>query len=344
MDYLKTLNTGLDRSEILMVPLQKSMGNNSRAFRNEIEKIPGIKSTAISKNQIYDGYDIFFASAENTESLALPLMQVDDNFLEVLEVKWQLTPVNKELITAEKKIIINESAIEKFSLSPDPRGEFIELAGSPQEIVGVVNDFNYASLEDPIDALGLKISKRNQFSGTGCLYIKYSNTVNLPGLISKISDSYTRYDSETPLEYQFMDDKFNALFKSEERLATMFGFFIILTIIIAGLGLLGLAAFSAQQRVKEIGVRKVLGASVFQITRLLSKDFIKLTALAVLIASPVAWFLATKWLEDFAYQTKIEWPVFVFSGLFAVSLTLFIVCFQALKTAMQNPVKSLKTE
>lgn len=344
MDYLKTLNTGLDRSEILILPLQKSMGNKSQAFRNEIEKIPGVKNTAISNNQIYDGYDIFYASAENTESLALPLMQVDDRFLNVLDVKWKFKPANEELITAGKKIIINETAIEKFKLNQDPRGEFIELAGSPQEILGVVKDFNYASLENPIDALGLKISKRDQFSGTGFLYIKYSNTENLPGLISSLADSYIKYDSETPFDYQFMDDKFNALFKSEERLSRMFSFFIILTIIIAGLGLLGLATFTAQQRVKEIGVRKVLGASVLQITTLLSKDFIKLTALAVLIASPVAWFLANKWLQDFAYQTEIEWQVFLLSGIFAVTLTLSIVCFQALKAAMSNPVKSLRTE
>jgi putative ABC transport system permease protein len=344
MDYLKTLNTGLDRSEILIVPLQKSMGNNSQAFRNEIEKIPGVKNTAISNNQIYDGYDIFFAAAENTESLALPLIQVDDHFLNVLDVKWKLKPANEALITAGKKLIINETAIEKFKLSQDPRGEFIELAGSPQEIVGVVKDFNYASLENPVDALGLKISKRNQFSGQGCLYIKYRNTANLPELIASIANSYNKYDPETPFDYQFMDDKFNALFKSEERLSRMFSFFIILTVIIAGLGLLGLATFTAQQRVKEIGVRKVLGASVLQITTLLSIDFIKLTTLAVLIASPVAWFLANKWLQDFAYQTEIEWPVFLFSGVFAVSLTLCIVCFQAIKAAIANPVKSLRTE
>ena len=121
-------------------------------------------------------------------------------------------------------------------------------------------------------------------------------------------------------------------------------FFIILTIIIAGLGLLGLITFSAQQRIKEIGVRKVLGASVFQITTLLSIDFIKLTALAVVIASPVAWFLADKWLQGFAYQTKIEWPVFLVSGVLAVLLALFIVCFQSIKAAMANPVKNLRTE
>lgn len=344
MDYLKTLNTGLNRSEILLLPLQKSMGNNSQAFRNEIEKIPGVKNTAISSNQIYDGYDIFFASAENTEPLALPLMQVDDQFLNVLGAKWKLKPANEELITAGYKIIINETAIEKFKLSQDPRGEYIELAGSPQEIVGVVEDFNYESLENPIDALGLKISKRDQFSGTGFLYIKYSNTENLPALISSIAESYNKYDSQTPFEYQFMDDKFNSLFKSEDRLSRMFGFFIILTIIIAGLGLLGLATFTAQQRVKEIGVRKVLGASVLQITTLLSKDFIKLTGLAILIASPVAWYLANKWLQDFTYKTEIELPVFLFAGVFAVTFTLFIVCFQALKAAMSNPVKNLRTE
>ncbi|CAL65690.1 ABC transporter permease [Christiangramia forsetii] len=344
MEYLKTLNTGLDRSEILMVPLQKSIRDNSQAFRNKIEKIPGVRNTAISNNQIYDGYDIFYASAKNTESVALPLMQVDDNFLNILDVKWKLEPANDKLITAAKKIVINETAIGKFNLSKDPRGEFIELAGSKQEIVGVVKDFNYASLENPIDALGLKISKRNEFSGTGCLYIKYSNRDNLPELISNIAGSYKKYDSEAPFDYQFMDDKFNALFKSEERLSRMFSLFIILTIIIAGLGLLGLATFSAQQRVKEIGVRKILGASVFQITTLLSKDFIKLTALAVLIASPVAWFLANEWLQGFAYQTKIEWPVFFLSGVFAVSLALFIVCFQAIRAARANPVKNLRTE
>ena len=344
MDYLKTLNTGLDRSEILLLPFLESIGNNSEAFRTEIEKIPGVKSTAISNSPIYDGYSVYFASAANTEPLALPLMEVDDEFLNILDVKWKLKPASEELITTSNKIVINETAIEKFKLSQDPRGEFVELMGSPLEIVGVVKDFNYASLEKPIDALGLKISKRNQFSGTGCLYIKYSKTQNLPRLITSIANSYIKYDSKTPFNYQFMDDKFDALFKSEERLSRMISFFIILTIIIAGLGLLGLATFTAQQRVKEIGVRKVLGASVLQITTLLSKDFIKLTALAVLIASPVAWFLANRWLQDFAYQIEIEWPVFLFSGVLAIFFSLSIVCFQALRAAIANPIKNLRKE
>ena len=344
MDYLKTLNTGLDRSEILLLPFLESIGNNSEAFRTEIEKIPGVKSTAISNSPIYDGYSVYFASAANTEPLALPLMEVDDEFLNILDVKWKLKPASEELITTSNKIVINETAIEKFKLSQDPRGEFVELMGSPLEIVGVVKDFNYASLEKPIDALGLKISKRNQFSGTGCLYIKYSKTQNLPSLITSIANSYIKYDSKTPFNYQFMDDKFDALFKSEERLSRMISFFIILTIIIAGLGLLGLATFTAQQRVKEIGVRKVLGASVLQITTLLSKDFIKLTALAVLIASPVAWFLANGWLQDFAYQIEIEWPVFLFSGVLAIFFSLSIVCFQALRAAIANPIKNLRKE
>lgn len=155
---------------------------------------------------------------------------------------------------------------------------------------------------------------------------------------------YEKYDSEKTFEYHFMDEAFESMYKAEDRLSKIFDVFTLFTIIIACLGLFGLTAFAAEQRTKEIGIRKVLGASVASIVSMLSADFLKLVLIAIIIASPVAWYLMQEWLKNFAYRIDIRWPVFVLAGLFAVSIALLTVSYQAIKAAIANPVKSLRTE
>jgi putative ABC transport system permease protein len=170
------------------------------------------------------------------------------------------------------------------------------------------------------------------------------NTSNLPGTIEHIRKSWTNAFRGNPFEYFFLDEYFDRQYSSEKKFERLFVIFAVLAIIIGCLGLFGLSAYTASQRIKEIGIRKVLGASVPDITKMLSTDFLKLIIIAIVIASPIAWWVMSKWLEDFAYRINISLWVFVIAGLVAIVIAFLTVSFQAIKAAIANPVKSLRTE
>jgi putative ABC transport system permease protein len=178
----------------------------------------------------------------------------------------------------------------------------------------------------------------------GCLFAKIKPRTNLPTLVNSIQTIYKKYDQDTPFNYTFMDDAFNQQYKAEDRLAAIFSIFTVITILLAGMGLFGLAAFTIEQRTKEIGVRKILGASLSSISTLLSKDFLKLVLLAILIASPVAWWAMHNWLQSFAYRINIQWWMFASAALLAIIIAIIAVSYHALKAAIANPVKSLRSE
>ncbi|MEO7045869.1 MAG: FtsX-like permease family protein, partial [Ferruginibacter sp.] len=173
---------------------------------------------------------------------------------------------------------------------------------------------------------------------------KIKSKTNIHNLIQQINTTYNKYDKETPFQYSFLDETYNDLYVSEERLSKILNVFTFLTILIACLGLFGLATFMAVQRTKEIGIRKLLGASVLQITSLISKDFIKLVLIAVLIAAPGAWWFMNKWLENFSYKAVFSWWILISAGLTTVFLAILTVSFQTIKSAVANPVKSLRSE
>ena len=178
----------------------------------------------------------------------------------------------------------------------------------------------------------------------GCLYAKISGNTNVASLIDQMEGIYEKYDREKPFEFSFMDEAFDAQYKAEDRLSKILNVFTAFAVLIASLGLFGLATFMAVRRTKEIGVRKVLGASVQNITLLLSKDFIKLVLLAIVIASPISWWAVNSWLQNFAYRVNIEWWMFGVAGLFGLLIALFTVSFQAVKAAIANPSRSLRSE
>jgi putative ABC transport system permease protein len=167
---------------------------------------------------------------------------------------------------------------------------------------------------------------------------------NLPATISFIEEKWQTFDKKHPMEYFFLDENFNKQYRAEEKMLTVFGYFAALTILIACLGLFGLASFTAEQRTKEIGIRKVLGSSVTEIMLLLSKDFAWLVLISILLASPIAWYGMNRWLRDFAYRTEIHWWIFVLAGLAALIIAMLTVSFQAAKAARLNPIKALRAE
>jgi putative ABC transport system permease protein len=202
-----------------------------------------------------------------------------------------------------------------------------------------MKDFHFRSLQLPIKPLSMRIEP----NGCSLVAIKLS-TQNLPKTIAAIENKWNALIPARPFSYYFLDEFFDKQYRTEERFGKLFLNFSVLAIIISCLGLLGLASYSTMQRTREIGIRKVLGASVPNIVNLLSREFLKLVAIAILIASPVAWFAMHGWLQDFAYRIEIGWWIFLIAGLIAVLIALATVSFQAIKAAIANPVKSLRVE
>ncbi|MEX8548724.1 MAG: ABC transporter permease [Mucilaginibacter sp.] len=344
--YMRHTETGVNRENVLTIPVQKTIGKHYQALKKDIQNLAGVQEVATAHYAMYKGYDEYFTKS----NIGLPSFLVDKNFIPTLGIKWKIQPSSEAEMTRPNKVIINEAAIGKLHLQGNPIGQTIDFVNRQSEVIGVVKNFNYQSLEAKIDALALFIAPDTttlwgQAGNFGSyLLIKTARKTNLPELVTQIKKVYNQYDKETPFEYQFVDETFNAMFKAEDRLANIFSLFIGLTIFIACLGLFGLATFSAEQRTKEIGIRKVLGASVSQITALLSKDFVVLVILAILIASPIAFFTMQKWLQDFAYRIEIKWWMFALAGSLAIVIALLTISFQSVKAALANPVKSLRSE
>ena len=203
--------------------------------------------------------------------------------------------------------MLNETAIEKLGLGPFRPNQKVDQF----EVAGVLKDFNWSSLQHKIDGLLLSVTADDDSTALwtnkgGCLFAKIGPATNIPALIERIKNIQVKYDAEHPFEYYFMDETFNALYKAEERLAKILISLTVLAIVIACLGLFGLITFMAMQRTREIGIRKTLGASVQNIVKLLSADFVVLVVLAVAVASPLAWYFMNKWLQDFAYRIEIQ--------------------------------------
>lgn len=351
LGFMSEKDTGLDRSNLLIIPIEKTMNSNTNAFRNDVEKIPGVEETAIAQYGIYDPYGMFFITPPNKdESFPLVTFSVDENFINTLDISWYLEPKELNPTVENGKIIINEKSISEYGLLPDPRGEKLAIGNQSLEIVGVVKDFNYTSLENPINPLAFFVNTKassNKYAttyGQAKMYIKYKRGISISDLISQVESRYISFDKTASFSYEFMDDVFDANYRAERQLSFIFYVFIVLALVIAGLGLFGLVAFALEQRVKEIGIRKVLGASISEIIMLVSKDFLALVLLAILIASPIAWYFSDSWLNYFSYRIDVPWWSFAIAAAMALVIAFLTMSFQATKAAIANPVDSLKTE
>jgi putative ABC transport system permease protein len=239
-------------------------------------------------------------------------------------------------------VLINETAARLLGY-PDPIGKPLYRGPGPENafhIIGLVKDFNAETLHNKTEPIVFHLQEDRHAVSFRI------HTAHLPGLIARIKDRYRSMSKAAglPFIYSFLDDDFNKLYQSDERTGQLFIFFALLAIFIACLGLFGLVSYAAERRTKEIGIRKVLGATVTDVVRLLSKDFLKLVILAAVIACPIAWWGMHQWLQGFAYRTDIGWWIFVLSAALAVVITMLTVGFQAIKAAMVNPVISLRTE
>jgi putative ABC transport system permease protein len=275
------------------------------------------------------------------------LSAIENNYIETLGFTLLYgRSFAKEFTADSASIILNEAAVKKLGYKPENAiGKKVnyDFGGKHAflQIVGVVKNFNFESLHNPIVPFGFT---SGLFSNKYNYVIARVATKDYSALMGKIEKSWSAVNPSLPFLYSFLDQDFTRNYQKEQLTARIVTFFTFIAILIACMGLFGLAAFASEQRTKEIGIRKVLGASVANVTLLLSKDFIKPIVVAILIASPVSWYVMHRWLQDFAYRTHIALWMFVAAGLLAVLIAVVTVSFQAVKAAIANPVKSLRTE
>ncbi|HEY1871751.1 MAG TPA: FtsX-like permease family protein, partial [Chitinophagaceae bacterium] len=238
-------------------------------------------------------------------------------------------------------IMVNETAVKKMRLKEPVIGQYIINGNVKMPIVGVVKDFILNSPYDPVSPLMINGPGTGWFN---VIHIKLNPAKSVSADLRLVEQVFKQFNPQYPFDYKFVDEEYAKKFEDTQRTATLAALFAGLTIIISCLGLFGLAAYMAESRIKEIGVRKVLGASIFGITTLLSKDFLKLVVISLFLASPVAWWAMSSWLKNYTYHINIEWWVFVMAGLLSVAIALITVSYQAIKAAIANPAKSLRTE
>ena len=330
-----------------MLVLNTHGDNHRKALRDEIAKIPGVLSTAMSSSVPGGGNPAAYSQVQNVKGdmqiANLDLYFVDFDYLKQYKMKIIAgRAFSRDYGTdTTKAMILNESAVKLFGYhSPqDAIGRKFSQWGREGQIIGVVKDFHFRSLQSEIKPLSMRIEP------DGCDLISANvRTSDLKTTIASIENKWKTVIPYRPFSYYFADEFFDRQYRTEDRFGKLFLNFAILAIFISCLGLLGLASYSTLQRTKEIGIRKVLGASVPGIVNLLSKEFLQLVLIAFLIATPISWYFMDKWLKDFHYRIDIQWWIFILAGILAFVVSLVTISFQAIRAALTNPVESLRAE
>ncbi|OOQ61841.1 ABC transporter permease [Mucilaginibacter pedocola] len=352
LNFIQTTNLGFNRDQVLVIQNAYELNKETKTFKNELTQLPGVTSATmtdflpVSVNR--RSTSIFFkdATLDQKNSIFPQSWEVDTEWIPTLDIKMAAgRNFAADRVSDSSAIIINEAAA-KFLGYKNALGQTLyksnggktELSNTVKyEVIGVMKDFHYSSMHEKIEPLIIRLAENN-----GSISLRV-NASNLPALMSQIKTKWAGF-SPVQMNYSFMDQDFDASYRSEQRVGTIFIIFTTLAIIIACLGLFGLAAYAAEQRTKEIGIRKVLGASVSAIVGMLSKDFVKLVVISIVFAVPLAWYCMTLWLQDFAYRVNIQWWVVAVAGLAAIAIAVITVSFQSVKAALANPVKSLKNE
>lgn len=345
LSYMRNQDLGFSKAQEVII--FTNFDKNKDVFKQSLASIPGVLSSCYSSSVPGKGFVSAYSEVQNKagdmQKSNIDLCFADFDFIDQYKLKIIAGRAFSRALPTDtgQAMIINESALKMLGYhSPDEAlGRKFDQWGRKGQIIGVVKDFHYLSLQQNIQPLTMRIESW----AWGTISIKVSAN-HLPSTIKAIESRWTQTIPGRPFEFTFLDEDFNRQYVSEVKFGQLFFNFSVLAIFISCLGLLGLAAYSAIQRTKEIGVRKVLGASISSIVNLLSIDFVKLVFIAFLIASPIAWFTMNTWLKDFAYRIHITWWVFALAGFTSLFIVMLTISFQAIKAAIQNPVKSLRTE
>jgi putative ABC transport system permease protein len=348
LSYIHNKELGYDKHQVLLIGETYLLGKNEEVLRQELAQDTRVISVSTSNFLPAGNTNLnnFFLYPENNENQLVKTLRydVDYNYIATLGMKIVAgRNFSKEFGTDLSAVIINENAASAFGWKNNATGHKLTRSDNQGKkttytVVGVVKDFHFKSLHEPISPLVMTIGDN---SGTIIAKVK---TKDIPGLLADIKNKWTAFTSEEPFMYAFLDERFNQTYEKEQKMGMILGIFACLTICVACLGLFGLATFTAEQRTKEIGIRKVLGATVTGVASLLTRDFLKLVFVGFVFATPIAWYIMNRWLQDFAYRIDVEWWVFVLAAVASILITIFSVSFKAIKAAVANPIKSLRTE
>ena len=344
MNYIQTKNLGYDREDLVYIPIEGNLIGHYAHFKEEAAQLPGILSVSKMRNNptVIDHHtgDVDWAGKDPNDVTSLADGVVGYDFVKTMKLQLK---AGRDFSTAfgadSTAFLLNEAAVKKIGYK-DPIGQMLAWRGRQGPVIGVLKDFHFNSIHQAIDPLVIRLDE-NWSWGTILVRTKAGKTKEALAGLEKLCAAL---NPGFPFTYQFSDQEYTKLYKSEQVVSTLSNYFALLAIFISCLGLFGLATFTAAQRTKEIGVRKVLGASVPNITAMLSGDFLKLIAIAMVLAFPAAWFFMDKWLQGFAYKIDIEWWMFALAGIVTACIALLTVSYQSVRAALMNPVKSLKIE
>jgi putative ABC transport system permease protein len=341
LDFMQDRDMGIDKHNVMVLQNTHRLGNNREAFRNDLSQQIGIVKTSYTNNT-FPGVNstTIFKSAGSEEDHMMGFYYADYDHIDVMRFEMKEGRFfSPEFPSDSSAIILNEAAVKEFGWDNPLNEELIHNAEEPERlsVIGVFKDFNFESLRESVRPLAIRLG-----TNQGQLMIRYEGKAS--EVISAVEQLWKKNSTNEPFEYSFLDENFDSLFRSEQRLSYLFTIFSTLAIFVACLGLFALATFTAEQRTKEIGIRKALGASVGHLSILLSKEFTILVMIAFVPAALIAWWVVNSWLSGFAFRIDINPGIFALSGIAAVVLAWLTVGFQAIKTASENPVHSLRYE
>ena len=350
MDFIQNKKLGFDKDQVFIIEDTYTLGNQLPAFKDALKKLPEVKNATVTGFLPLEGGNrsssMFFPKGKSTagNQESLQTWAIDEDYIPTLSMNiTKGRNFEHDLASDTACVILNETAIKKLNLGDNPVGKLVNTSnpyfgGLDYKVIGVVEDFHFESLKGAVESVGFFISP-----STSMTTVK-TTAAEMENLIAKSEAVWKSFAPNQPFRYDFLDDRFAGMYLAEDRAGTLFSIFSMLAIFIACLGLLALATFMTEQRMKEIGIRKVLGASVPNIVFQLSKKFILYVVIGLLLAVPIAWIQMNNWLENFAYRIEMEWWMFVLAGTLAIGIAFITVGSKTLFAAMTNPIESLKNE
>ncbi|MBS1605433.1 MAG: ABC transporter permease [Bacteroidetes bacterium] len=345
ISYIQTRNLGYDRDNIISFTNEGRLKDTKQrdAFLDEIRRVPGILSASGMSHSLTGHnngtYGVYWEGKDPKDHTEFEVMNIDYGLMETLGMQMQEgRTFSRDFGADSTRIIFNEAAIRFMGLT-DPIGKIVKVWGEDKQIIGVAKDFHFESLHEKIKPLFFELDPRNAYRFVAKLQAGKERQA-----IRQLQQVYSRFNPGFSFDYTFLDKDYQNIYLAERRVSILSRYFAGLAVLISCLGLFGLAAFTAQRRSKEIGIRKVLGASVNNVVLLLSKDFLQLVLASLLIAFPLAWWVLNQWLNGFAYHITIGIGIFAIAGMLIMVITLCTISWQSVRAALANPVRSLKSE
>lgn len=342
--FISARNLGFDKENIIVVDRNEGMAKNFSVIKNDLNQLPGVKSIAFGGNNIFTvpitSTDPVWSGKPANSSITFKIYRCDAGFIPTMNIKMQS---GRNFIDGQdaSNYIINRKAAEVMALDPENAvGAELEMWNGKGKVVGVTDDFHNDNLKFGIEPMIFMYSENNGSH----YFIKLSGQAPVDETIGQVEAVFSTHNPDYPFEYTFLDEVFNGEYRTEAVVGKISLSFTVIAILISCLGLVGLASFTAERRTKELGIRKVMGASVGGLVVMLGKDFISLFSFSLLAGVPIAWYLVKEYLADYAFRTQISWTTYLFTSLFMLVVTLLSVGYQSVKAATANPVDSLRTE